>query len=54
MLPYWLLTYEEMLAMLLDRSDSMKVVFKQDERIGVIELHGRLDAYNAPELESCL
>lgn len=30
----------------------MKVVFKQDGGIGVIELHGRLDAYNAPELKA--
>ncbi|WP_430905729.1 ATP-binding protein [Maribacter sp. 2-571] len=55
MLPYWLLTYEEMLAMLLDRSDSnapnqamifSKTVFEEKEKyldnIGDTELKGNI------------
>ncbi|MDD4310373.1 MAG: STAS domain-containing protein [Candidatus Cloacimonetes bacterium] len=30
----------------------MKVSFKQENNVGIIEINGRLDAYNAPELRA--
>lgn len=59
MLPYWLLTYEEMLALLLDRSDSnapnqamlfSKIVFA--EKIQYLEMIGDKDLKNSITIDS--